>query len=440
MKRKLLFLVLALVVCLGATTPTMASGTGKVNNPSPIAVSAGSDHSGLIDDNGSLWMWGLNLEGELGNGGGGNSQTKGDFVYQTVPVKVLDNVRSVTSSGRNTAAIKTDGSLWMWGSNYEGQFGNGSTEDSSVPVKVMDNVAAVSLGGSLASPYTAVIKTDGSLWMWGANDRGQLGKGQPGSSAVPVKVLDKVSSVSLSNAFYHVAAIKSDGSLWMWGSNKYGQLGNDGAGNEKYKNQFGDVEPIQDTPVKVMDNVASVSLGNLHSAVVKSDGSLWMWGQNEEGQLGNGREYNINKGPLDRYYQTVPVKVMDDVATISSGGSHTAVVKTDGSLWMFGSNGMGQLGTAYTGDRTNNQGMGDYPIQTIPVKLMDDVAAVSGGSLHTIIVKTDGSVWLCGRSNLGNLGTATGNGVDIFDTAMQTIPVKLPGLMARMERSKMIIL
>ncbi|BBI36729.1 RCC1 domain-containing protein [Cohnella abietis] len=325
---------------------------------------------------------------------------------------MLDNVVSVSSGGRNTAAIKTDGSLWMWGENYNGQLGNGSKKDSLVPVKVMDKVAAVSLGGSsLTSGYTAAIKTDGSLWMWGANDYGQLGKGKPGDSAVPIKVMDNVASVSLSG-FRHVAAIKTDGTLWMWGRNGQGQLGN---GSLKDSS----------VPIKVLDNVTTVSLGSIHTAVVKTDGTLWTWGDNRVGELGN--------GSLEIKESSVPIKVMDNVATVSLGGSHTAAVKTDGSLWLFGDNQNGQLGNGYTGDRTRNQGYGDFPVQTIPIKLMDGVASISSGSLHTIIVKTDGSVWLGGRSSYGNLGTVTGNGVDIFNFAMQTIPVKLSNLTARLK-------
>ncbi|GIO86416.1 chromosome condensation regulator [Paenibacillus faecis] len=408
MKRKLLFPALALVLCLSLTVPALASGTGTVD--SPTAVSAGSDHSGLIDANGSLWMWGLNEEGQLGNGGRGNAKTKGDFTYQTVPIKVLNNVVSVSSGGKNTAAIKTDGSLWMWGKNYYGQLGNGTTKNSLVPVKVMDNVAAVSLGGSsVTSGYTAAIKTDGSLWMWGANDYGQLGNGTTKDSLIPVKVMDNVASVSLSE-FRHAAAIKTDGTLWVWGRNGQGQLGN-GTTNDSL------------VPVKVMDNVTAISLGALHTAAVKTDGSLWTWGFNEGGRLGNGLKGTKNI--------IVPEKVMDGAVSVSCGGSHTAVVKADGSLWMFGNNDMGQLGIGDTGNEEMNIGHGDFYVQTVPVKSMDGIAFVSSGSNHTIVVKTDGSVWLFGRSSNGNLGTVKGNGVDIYNNAMQTIPVKLSSLRAR---------
>lgn len=146
----------------------------------------------------------------------------------------------------------------------------------------MDNVAAVSCGNN----YTAAIKTDSSLWMWGNNNYGQLGKGVPGNSVIPVKVLDNVAAVSCGR-WGHTAAIKTDGSLWMWGYNNNGELGNGGEGNQKTYTMEGLV-PLQDVPIKVLDNVIAVSLGRLHTAAVKTNGSLWMWGDNDYGQLGDG--------------------------------------------------------------------------------------------------------------------------------------------------------
>ncbi len=413
MRKKWLSCALAVLICLGTAVPASAHNMSKIGKAN--IVSSGIHHSGLIDTNSSLWMWGANYEGQLGNGGIGNGED-GIGKYQTIPVKVLDNVISVSSGENHTAAIKTDGSLWTWGGNYDGQLGNNSTKDSLVPVKVLDNVTAVSCGNN----YTATIKKDGSLWMWGNNNYGQLGKGVPGNSVIPVKVLDNVAAVSCGR-WGHTAAIKTDGSLWMWGYNNNGELGNGGEGNQKTYTMEGLV-PLQDVPIKVLDNVIAVSLGRLHTAAVKTDGSLWMWGDNDYGQLGDG----------SRTTSKIPVKVMADVATISCGTEYTAAVKTDGSLWMWGDNGQGTLGNGYVGNKIINQGRGDFPIQTLPVKLMDGVTTASGGTLHTIIVKTDGSVWACGRSEeLGN--GSTSNSTDIYGYAMQTTPVKISTLTAKLK-------
>ena len=171
--------------------------------------------------------------------------------------------------GGHTAVVKSDKSLWTWGSNDYGQLGDGTTEDHLYPIKTLNDVQAVSLG----TYHSAVIKTDGSLWMWGVNYDGQLGDGTIDYQLNPIKILDDVQSVSL--GAWHSAAIKTDGSLWMWGSNSDGQLG-DGTNESRF------------TPTKIMDDVQAVSLGPYYSAAIKTDGSLWMWGENYYGQLGIG--------------------------------------------------------------------------------------------------------------------------------------------------------
>ncbi len=132
----------------------------------------------------------------------------------------MDNVKSVSLGDWHSAAITEGGSLYMWGNNEYGRLGNGTTEDSSIPIKIMDNVKSVSLGGY----HSAAVTEDGSLYMWGYNSAGQLGNGTTEDSLTPVRVMDNVKSVSLGD--WHSAAITEDGSLYMWGSNCYGQLGN----------------------------------------------------------------------------------------------------------------------------------------------------------------------------------------------------------------------
>ena len=405
MKKKLLSLTLVLSLCLALSAPALAASQNLAT------VDAGGGHTGLIDTSGSLWMWGENYAGQLGNGTTENSM---------VPVKVMDNVVAVSCGGRITAAIKTDGSLWMWGNNFDGALGNSKQEYVLSPIKVMDNVAAVSCGGtSTSSDFTAAIKTDGTLWMWGSNAYGQLGKGEPGNSSAPVKIMNNVAAVSC-GGWGHTAAIKTDGSLWMWGDNGQGQLGNGGTGNQKYHDGVKEVS-IQDIPVKIMDSVSAVSCGNAYTAAVKTDGSLWTWGDNEFGQLGDGTRKDA----------TAPIKVMEGIAAVSCGRSHTAAIKGDGSLWVWGDNQFGELGI-FGGDRDINIGHGDFSVQTTPHNLMNDVSAIACGGFHTIIVKSDGSIWVCGVNDRGQLGNGGAhNDVSMNNRAIQNIPVVLSALTAK---------
>ena len=398
MKKRIvsLALVLFLVAAL-LPAPALAYDTGTARQGS--IVSTGSAHTGFVDENGSLWMWGSN--GQLGNGTTEDS---------SVPVKVLDNVASVSCGRFHTAVIQADGSLWMWGLNQAGQLGNGGGGNASynsmtcqtVPVKVLGNVAAVSCG----SDHTAAIKTDGTLWTWGNNGHGKLGNGTTEDSRVPVKVLDNVAAVSCGSGL--TAAVKTDGTLWMWGYNP--QLGNGSGGNASYD---------QTVPVKVLDNVAAVSCGDGHTAAVKTDGTLWTWGSNMSGELGNGTRESSN----------MPAKVLENVTAVRCGDNHTAAIKTDGTLWTWGDNVWGQLGTGTTSS------------SYVPVKVMDDVAVVSCGYAHTAAVKTDGTLWMWGSSGGGQLGNGgVGDAVHIIlheRFPIQTIPIQIAGLTASLDMLSM---
>ncbi len=352
MKKRFISLILALVMML-AVMPAVPSAARSAETVMQT-VSLGGNHSAAIKSDGSLWMWGDNDYGQLGDG---------TEVDQNTPVKIMDNVASVSLGYYHSAAIKSDGSLWMWGQNYWGQLGDGTWDDRYTPSKKMDNVASVSLGYW----HSAAIKSDGSLWMWGDNDYGQLGDGTTIDRYTPVKIMDNVVSVSL--GYSHSAAIKSDGSLWMWGKNSWGQLGD---GTKEYR----------DTPVKIMDNVVSVSLGSRHSGAIKSDGSLWMWGKNSWGQLGDGT----------KEYKDTPVKIMDNVVSVSLGGNHSGAIKSDGSLWMWGDNDRAQLGD------------GTWKDKNTPVNILENVVSVSLGDDHSGAIKSDGSLWMWGYNWDGRLG------------------------------------
>ena len=328
---------------------TIGQGFGAM----PKQVSGGVFFSLIVKTDGSLWGSGYNGFGQLGDG----TTTK-----RTSPVKIMDNVVSASAGGNHSLIVKTDGSLWACGDNEDGELGDGTTTQRIFPVKIMNNVASASAGNR----RSFILKTDGSLWACGDNEYGQLGDNTKTNRSTPVRIMNDVASVSAGTEF-RTLIIKTDGSLWEvnYGSTKTNTI-----------------------PVNIMDGVASVSVGVLHYLIIKNDGSLWASGNNIYGQLGDGTTTS----------RTEPVKIMDNVISASAGAFHSLFIKPDGSLWGCGKNYNGELGDGTTYNRST------------PVKIMDGVASASAGghaSGFSHIIKTDGSLWACGRNDDGMLGDGT---------------------------------
>lgn len=382
---------LVLALLLCVGLTVPALAAGDKKPDDPFSKFSLAGHMTVVDQGGTLWMW----EGY-----------REDWWSSTTYKwrKMLNNVAWIGGcSSFATFAVQTDGSLWTWGHNADGQLGNGSTTDSAMPVKIMDSVVSVSFYEQETRDYT-----DGT-------DFGTV----------------------FNCGFF--AAIKEDGSLWMWGSNKYGQLGNGGEGDgsrtyqpniaEENKENETITYPYQTVPVKVLDNVAEVKLSDGFVAAIKNDGSLWLWGDNRDNQVGikggNATYQAMGSTLLDGNIvqdfpcQTIPVKILDDVATVELGDSYAAAVQTDGTLWTWGSDGKyrscGRLGNG-----RSEQG----PMY----KILDDVASVELGYSYAAAIKSDGSLWMWGDNSSGQLGNGGGGNSTYYfwDTyPCQTVPIKV---------------
>ena len=332
-----------------------------------------------------LWIWGLSSSGQVGDN---------TFVNRSTPVTTFAggaNWKQVSCGRSHVAAIKSDGTLWTWGSNGQGQLGNNAAASRLTPVTTF-------AGGtnwkqvSCSEFNTAAIKTDGTLWVWGSPTNGMLGindfnfnRSTPQTTFAGGTNWNQVSCGK-----FHTAAIKTDGTLWIWGQNTRGQLG---VG-------LNDVT-TRATPVPVTTFVGEnkwkqVACGDTHTAAIKTDRTLWTWGSNGSGELGNGG--NVFNGTcIPQEIQGISegflVKTWKQV---SCSGSATAVSKTDGTLWMWGSNYSGGLGNNTT-TSTNT------PVTTFAGGTNWKQVCIRGGS--SVAIKTDGTLWVWGYNPAGLIGT-----------------------------------
>ena len=269
--------LLALLLALPA--PALAYDGATPDQPNRL--SAGLSHTAYVDEHGTLWTWGSNQEGQLGaeTQETGVDREGNQVAVSGISLAVLEDVRSVAAGGDFTVALKTDGTLWAWGGNDYGQLGNGTVVSAAQPVQVLDQVTAVSAGDY----HVAAIRADGTLWTWGDNLYGQLGDGTGDSVSAPHQVLTDVRFAVMGD--YHAAAISTDGTLYTWGSNLDGQLGTGGLGDTTDE-ETGAMLQLTPAAVSLPAAVSNVTVGAGHTAAILSDGTLWTWGRNDAMQLG----------------------------------------------------------------------------------------------------------------------------------------------------------
>ena len=293
-------------------------------------VSSGPTHTGAIKTDGTLWMWGAKNDGRLGiNDGGGGAQN--------IPVTTFaggTTWKQVSAGNQHTAAIKTDGTLWIWGDGDFGKLGtNDTTPKRTIPATTFVGGTDWKQVSCSPSNNTAAIKTDGTLWVWGRGINGVLGINNTDDRSIPVTTFAGGTTwkqVSAGNQ--HTAAIKTDGTLWIWGRNSDSTDGGNLGTNDNTN---------RNTPVTTFSggtNWKSVSTGNLFTVAIKTDGTLWTWGRGTDGKLGINAVANSRSTPVTTFVGGTNWKL------VSCTDSHISAIKTDGSLWTWGLGTSGQLG------------------------------------------------------------------------------------------------
>ena len=409
------------VLCIVACSSNGQNGSqGAVGPTGPTAIAAGNEHTCALTTAGAVYCWGKDEQGELGN----NSTTQSNVPVQVVGVGgtgVLSGVTALAAggyAGSHTCALITAGAVDCWGSNSSGQLGNNSTTDSHVPVRVVGVEGTGFLSGVIAvaggNEQTCAVTTTGAAYCWGGI-HGDLGNNSTWSSNVPVQVVGVGGTGVLSGVTAiaagaeHTCAATTDGAVYCWGGNGYGDLGNNSTAESNV--------PVQVVGVGgtgLLSDVTAIAAGFMRTCALTTDGAVYCWGGNANGQLGNNSTAESN----------VPVQVvgvggtglLSGVTAIAAGANHTCALTTDGAVDCWGNIPSGLL----LKNSTSPQGSIPVPVAGVGgTGLLSGVTAITAGGSHTCALTTAGAIYCWGNNVDGQLGDNS--------TTVSTVPVEVTG-------------
>ncbi|MGX4585321.1 RCC1 domain-containing protein [Paenibacillus chitinolyticus] len=382
MKFRILMGVTVLALLFGSFSSSLASAATVTPDVAP-----GTSFSLALKADGTVWAWGINTSGQLGDG----TTTKRPLPQQVLG---LDNVVKISAGGSHALALKSDGTVWAWGDNGGGVLGDGTTVDRKTPVQVK-NLSDVTDIAAEEQAVSFAIKSDGTLWTWGSiREASGLGKAT-GHNSFPVRVPVVTNAEKISTGYGHTAVISRDGNVWIWGTNYEGEVGDGSSGPTNRR---------PDPTLVNFPNAQMIEPGG--SLGLKKDGTLWHWGKGCITK-GEGTGCKSTKTPSQ-------VSTLSNVKTVNEHITRVLAVKEDGTIWTWGYNLSGLLGTGYTDVRYERDWK---PRQVV---LSDHYTPLTGiisgrvGRNHMLAIKNDGSVWSWGSNSNGQLGDGTiSTGADI---------------------------
>jgi alpha-tubulin suppressor-like RCC1 family protein len=385
-------LTLAAFVALAFSSAS--GGTVSLPQTPIVQVWGGGRHTMALLSDGSVWTWGSDYAGKLGDNQFCVSYTDTSHdshlpleVHGPGNVGYLTSIVAISSGESQNIALRSDGTVWAWGWNGFGQLGNGTTIDAHTPMQVsgLSNIVAI----SGRAYHCLALKSDGTVWAWGWNINGQLGIGTADQNlhALPAQVIGLTNPATISAGYATSVVLMSNGTVQIWGTSTHGELGQGLFGDHSY------------TPITVpgLSNVASISSGFQEPEALLSNGTIWMWGYGNLGQLGDGGTNDTN----------IPGQVLDLTNMIFAGATgdrDSCAIRADHTVWTWGRNYNGQLGI----------GMADQVPHSLPVQVPDFgnggyVVMVQTPDWHSLALRSDGTLWGWGSNDHGQLGNDTTN-------------------------------
>jgi len=326
-------------------------------------VAAGINHTVALRSDGTVWAWGDNTSGQLGDGTRNANHTP-------IQVQGLSNIIAIDADFNHTIALRDDGTVWAFGSHW-------SANNNPAPTQIanLENITAISTGGS----HALALQNDGTVWAWGNNTRGELGDGTVSTvnRIIPRQVLNLNNVTAISAGSSNSLALRNDGTVWHWGI--------------LVSSMQGSIESRLPTQVQTLYNITAISAGGMAAAALRSDGTVWAWGSTSWGALGDGS----NSSPWARFPPGQVRNLNNATATHASPiNQRMMAIRDDGTVWAWGFNQHGELGDGTTTNR-------NLPVQT---QNLNNIIAVSAGQAQSIAVRDDGTVWSWGRNFEGQLG------------------------------------
>lgn len=339
--------------------------------PNQSRISAGQYHSLAVKSDGTVLAWGSDQFGRLGD--------DSTIAEKGTPVAVASasGVVAVSAGEFHSLALKSNGSMLAWGGDDNGQLGDDSLSTASKPTPVPVSGATGIVAISAGFYHSLALKSDGTVLAWGSDEYGQIGDNSTlADKREPSDVEGLTNIVAISAGAYHSLALKSDGTVLAWGGDLFGQLGDDTTLKQ------------QPTPVAVanLSQIVAISAGGYHNLAVKSDGTVFAWGNNQYAQLGDDTTID----------QPTPIVIPGATGIVAVSGNeyHSLSLKSDGTMLAWGSNGWGQLGDGTQVSRAT----------PVAVSVATGIVAISAGEFHSLALKSDGTMLAWGIDNSYQLG------------------------------------